>query len=94
LHGEERRFIKFIPKVLHFAMVRLKELEEDKSAAYSHLNLKDVYDLFDSAAQGTEAIKYAKIIVKVEEVRDQVNKGHWDLLKHQTDKLVLIKAFL
>jgi hypothetical protein len=50
--------------------------------------------LFESAANGTEATKYAKLIVKVDEVRDQVNKGHWDMLKHQTDKLVLIKAFL
>lgn len=28
LHGEERRFIKFIPKVLHYVIIRLKELEE------------------------------------------------------------------
>lgn len=75
-------------------MVRLKELEEDKLAAQSNLSLKDVYELFESTAYGTEATKYEKLMVKVEEVRDQVNKGNWDLLKHQTDKLVLIKAFL
>ena len=75
-------------------MVRLKELEEDKLAAQSNLSLKDVYELFESTAYGTEVTKYEKLMVKVEEVRDQVNKGNWDLLKHQTDKLVLIKAFL
>ena len=75
-------------------MVRLNELEEDKLAAQSNLSLKDVYELFESTAYGTEVTKYEKLMVKVEEVRDQVNKGNWDLLKHQTDKLVLIKAFL
>jgi hypothetical protein len=28
LHGEERRFIKFVPKVLHKTLEKIKELEE------------------------------------------------------------------
>jgi len=94
LHGEERRFIKFIPKVLHYSIVGLKQLEEDQTGIQPHLSLKDLHEMIESAAYGTENIKYSQLIKKVEEIRDQVNKGHWDLLKHQTDKLALIYVFL
>ena len=50
--------------------------------------------MIESAAYGTENTKYPNLIKKVEEIRDNVNRGHWDLLKHQTDKLSLIEVFL
>ena len=50
--------------------------------------------MIESAAYGTENTKYPFLIKKVEEIRDHVNRGHWDLLKHQTDKLSLIGVFL
>lgn len=31
---------------------------------------------------------------KVEEIRNQVNQGHWDLIKKCTDKLLLVQTFL
>lgn len=76
LHGEERRFIRFMPKVVYQALERLRELQSHKAT--------DVEITAQSVAKQIAAQPAHQVIVH--EIRDQINLGHWDAIKKCDDK--------
>ena len=92
LHGEERRFIKFMPKVLHKCINLLKKNTESLNSS-STLTIKDVMIQLQLSVQNKEAYNYPALITQVEGIRDSINLGNWDPIEKITDQLVFVISY-
>ena len=93
LHGEERRFIKFIPKVIYEALERLKDLQNNTNKFSEPLNVKQVLWQF-KASHAKDANLKGYQLDKVHEIRQDVNAGHWDKLRSCQDNSLLIQVII
>lgn len=90
LHGEERRFTRFIPKVVSMAVQRVQELLASEHDL-SFMTASKVCDLFGPriespisklVSQSPSAENLQPLDLKVDQIRLHVNNGNWDYIKH------------
>lgn len=56
--------------------------------------MKELAEVFEATCQNQESIKYPMLLIEVDEIRNEVNLGHWDRIRHNNDKLLLVHVFL
>jgi hypothetical protein len=67
LHGEERKFNRFFPKVINAFSFKIKELLEQDSKFVDNI----VSAIFKPRKE---------ILAHVEEIAQEINKGSWDCI--------------
>jgi hypothetical protein len=85
LHGEERRFIKFIPKVLNLSLTRIKTLT-DQGMTLKHSEILHILKATPN-----------QLSSKIEHIRTRTNQSDWQAILGADDlyiALAVVVSFL